>query len=73
MKFTKLENGKYKFRGIDNWNGRMEVIEGEIHYQPYDVLLNHQWQVIFTNIEGHCDVGFFGPTLKSCKEWLTQS
>tara|TARA_R110002020_G_scaffold30147_5_gene94866 strand:- start:412 stop:624 length:213 start_codon:yes stop_codon:yes gene_type:complete len=70
MKFTKLENGKYKFEGVDSWNGQW--IEGEITHQPWDVLLKQQWQVVFTNIEGHCDVAFFGPTLKSCKEWLTQ-
>ena len=70
MKFTKLENGRYIFKGIDNWNG--EMIEGEINHQPYDVLLKHQWQVVFTHSD-HCDTAFEGPSLKECKRWLTQS
>tara|TARA_R110002153_G_scaffold90606_1_gene221180 strand:- start:279 stop:488 length:210 start_codon:yes stop_codon:yes gene_type:complete len=68
MKFTKLENGKYKFKGVDTWNN--EMIEGEIIFQPYDVLLKHQWHVLFTYSD-HCDIAFFGPTLKECKNWLT--
>tara|TARA_R100001510_G_C7653728_1_gene212093 strand:+ start:1458 stop:1676 length:219 start_codon:yes stop_codon:yes gene_type:complete len=68
MKFTKLQKGKYKFEGIDNWNG--EWIEGEIHHQPYDVKLSQQWQVIFIN-DYHTHTAFFGSTLKRCKDWLT--
>mgnify|MGYP003639605017 CR=1 FL=1 len=68
MKFTKIENGQYEFRGIDNWNG--ETIWGKIINDPYDVLLRQQWQVVFTYSD-HCDVAFFGPTLNSCKKWLT--
>ena len=68
MKFTKIENGQYTFKGVDNWNG--EMIEGKIIHQPYDVLLKNQWRIVFT-FSDHCDIAFFGPSLKSCRQWLT--
>jgi len=69
MKFTKLQNGKYKFEGVDSWNGQW--IEGEIQHQRYDVKLSQQWSVVFIN-DNNIDIAFFGPTLKSCKDWLTE-
>tara|TARA_R100001463_G_scaffold14688_1_gene38482 strand:- start:1958 stop:2167 length:210 start_codon:yes stop_codon:yes gene_type:complete len=69
MKFTKLQNGKYKFEGVDSWNG--QLIEGEIQHQPYDVKLSQQWSVVFIN-DNNIFRAFFGPTLKSCKDWLTE-
>lgn len=68
MKFTKIENGKYTFKGIDNWTG--EEMEGHIVYQPYDVKVNEQWQVVFGLDTDFVNRAFFGKSLKECKNWL---
>ncbi len=70
MKFTKKSNGVYEFKGIDSWNGK--EISGEISYQPFDVKISQVWQVRFYPFTHDTCAEFFGPSLKSCKNWLTK-
>ena len=69
MEFTKIKNGEYSFKGIDNWSNT--EIQGHIIYQPYDVKSNQVWSVVFgLNTNNPCQE-FYGSTLKDCKNWLT--
>ena len=69
MTFTKLESGKYSFKGIDNWTNK--EIEGHILHQPFDVKLSQQWQVVFGLGTKDVNTAYFGKSLKDCKKWLT--
>jgi hypothetical protein len=71
MTFTKIENGKYTFKGIDTWTNK--EIEGNIIYQPYDVKSNQVWQVVFGLGTMNVDRPFMASTLKECKKWLTDT
>lgn len=70
MKFTKIANGVYKFKGIDTWTNN--EIEGIIENQKYDVKANQVWQVVF-GLDTDCTSRpFMAKTLKECKNWLTE-
>ena len=69
MEFTKEQNGVYFFKGLDTWTNK--EIQGHIVYQPYDVASNKVWSVVFDKDGKNPNSAFFGPTLKSCKQWLT--
>jgi len=68
MTFTKLEKGKYSFKGIDSWTNK--EINGHIIHQPVDVKSNQQWQVVFGLDTKNIDRAFFGKSLKDCKNWF---
>ena len=68
MKLTKIETGKYFFKGLDTWTGK--EIEGHIIHQPYDVKLSQQWQVVFGLDTKNVETAFFAKSLKECKNWL---
>ncbi len=70
MTFTKIENGKYSFKGIDTWTNK--EMEGHIIHQVYDVELNRQWQVVFGLGTDDIDRVYFAKTLRECKQWLTE-
>lgn len=70
MIFTKVANGRYEFKGIDNWTNK--VIEGAIIRVDYDVPLNKSWQVVFGENTKYTCRPFQGKSLKSCKHWLTK-
>ena len=69
MTFTRLQKGKYSFKGIDSWNGK--EIEGIIFYQPIDKVLSRAWEVIFNENTEDEHRAFCGKSLKECKQWLT--
>ena len=68
MTFTRLEKGKYSFKGIDSWTNN--EIEGHIIHQPIDVKSNQQWQVVFGLGTKNINRAFFGKTLQECKNWF---
>ena len=65
VKFKKIENGKYKFSGIDSWTGK--EMSGTIIDQPYDKKLNQRWEVRF---DGSNIAEEMFSTLKDAKNWL---
>jgi len=70
MIFTKISNGRYEFKGIDNWTNK--EIEGLIIHVDYDVPLSRAWQVVFGEGTNYTSRPFQGKSLKSCKHWLTK-
>lgn len=68
MTYTKLSNGNYKFKGIDTWTNK--EIEGNIIYQPNDVVSSKSWQVVFGLGTDEVNRAFFAESLKKCKNWL---
>jgi len=70
MIFTKIENGKYHFIGLDTWTNK--EIEGYIIHQPLDIELSRSWAIVFGLDTRQSCRPFFGKSLKSCKEWLTK-
>ena len=67
VKFNKIENGKYSFHGIDSWTGK--EMKGLIVHQPFDKPLSRAWEIRF---EGREAAENMLPTLKACKNWLTE-
>ena len=70
MEFTKIKNGEYSFKGIDNWSNT--EIQGHIIHEPYDVKLTQSWSVVFGLNTNNVCREFYSATLKGCKDWLTK-
>lgn len=68
MEFTREKKGRYKFKGVDNWNNK--PISGVIVYQPYDKPLSRAWEVLFGEGTENQERAFCGGSLKACKKWL---
>jgi hypothetical protein len=68
MKYTKINNGNYKFEGIDTWTNKK--IEGNIINQNIDVEVSKSWQVVFGLDTENINRAFFGKSLTECKNWL---
>ena len=69
MKFTKLKNGEYSFKGLDIYTN--DLIEGLIVLEKYDTTIEMQWRVQFPNNKGEYETEEFFKTLKNAKRWLT--
>jgi hypothetical protein len=68
MKYIKLSNENYSFKGLDTWTNK--EIKGNIIFQPYDNTISKSWQVVFGLDTENINRAFFGKSLTECKNWL---